>query len=54
MPKFHFKADCTFEADELDEALIYLAAHFMATYMGRESALEQIGTLELKIINKTG
>ena len=48
MPKFTLKADITFLADTIDDALLQLSKHFKALYDSDEGSLEFFGTLECK------
>jgi hypothetical protein len=45
MKIFHFVADARFEAEDIDDALTKLALHFKDVRDGRESTLDQIGSI---------
>jgi hypothetical protein len=46
---FHFKADATFDAENMDDAFVRLATHFLALRAGlADTGLEQTGLIEVK------
>lgn len=53
MKTFHFTADFVFEAENIDDALAKLAAHFSARVEGEDSDLDQLGEMRLEPVSKT-
>lgn len=52
MKKFHFIADCTFEAENIDDAMLNIADHF--TYIVNNALGEElqfVGKMEIKLCN---
>jgi hypothetical protein len=46
---FRFRADATFEAENIAHAFIKLANHFLSLRLGqKETGLEQTGSIEIK------
>lgn len=45
---FEFQADCRIEAENIDEAMALLAAHFQSLSEGGDSVLDFEGTFEIR------
>lgn len=46
--KFRLQADITFEADDLDDALVELATHFLLKRASKASRLVETGCIDLR------
>jgi hypothetical protein len=50
--KFHFEADCEFEAEDLDDAFWKIAKHFLAMEHSEDSDFMDAGIMDLRPVEE--
>lgn len=48
MSRFHIKADCYIEADDIDDVFLLLAKHFIDCGLGNDSPVVVEGSIDIK------
>jgi hypothetical protein len=50
--KFRIKADAEFEADNIDDAFMVLARHFLSVYAGEDDNCIELGEIHIERITE--